>query len=334
MTAMLTMAMFVVDVSYLYIANRQAQNAADAGALGAAQDLTGAGADTDITQDTAASADGTTVAKANDPNATVQVTAPYGGDATTAQAVVTNSVALPFGPTTSVNASAVAQNNVVQNGSFNATFTSSFIEYCAVNGMTTEGPQDWSCPIASPDMGSWTVYSGGVDLNDSAYIPAPSSDPTAESVDMVGSCSYDPFATPERCLNQPNGTIYEPLSIPVPGDTYTLQFDLSANAHGLPADKPLAVYVSSDIVPPWGFTNGTKLGPELYGIADGTNWTRESLTFVAPAATTYLWFFSQVNCDPSDGTAGPTTVLAPECRYGAAITDISVTGPQTDNLTQ
>jgi hypothetical protein len=75
-------------------------------------------------------------------------------------------------------------------------------------------------------------------------------------------------------------------------------------------------------------------GAILYPAADGTNWTPESFTFVAPAAITYLWFFSRVNCAASNGTAGTTTALAPNCRYGAAITDISVTGPGTDSLTQ
>jgi hypothetical protein len=110
---------------------------------------------------------------------------------------------------------------------------------------------------------------------------------------------------------------------------------MSVNPYGGPTYKPFSVYVSSDIASPYGFTNGTELGGAiLYPAADGTNWTPESFTFVAPAAITYLWFFSRVNCAASNGTAGTTTALAPNCRYGAAITDISVTGPGTDSLTQ
>jgi Flp pilus assembly protein TadG len=338
MFALLSVLGLVVDTGAGWMARHQAQVAADSAALGAAQDLTGAATDTSTTQDAEASTDGTSVADANDSGANVQVTAPYDGDATTAQVVVTKSVPLPFGFTAHVSATAIAKNNVVQNGSFNGTVTNSFIEYCAANGVTTQGSQDFSCPTANPTMNSWTVYSGGVDLNDSSYIAAPASDPTAQSLDLVGSCSYNPNADPITCTNQTNGTIYEALST-IPGDTYTLSFDMSANPYGGPAYKPFSVWVSSNIVAPYGFTDGTEVGSTFYATPDGSNWTPEGtsaspLTFVAPAATTYLWFFSQVNCAASNQSGGPTTAVAPNCRYGAAITDISVAGPSSDNLTQ
>jgi uncharacterized membrane protein len=135
----LALMSMVIVLGSIYVAQRQAQGAADAAALGAAQDLNGAG---DSTQDTSASSDGTTVAEQNDPNSTVQVTAPYNGDATTVQVVVTKTVGLPFGFRTNVSATADARNNVVNNGSFDANFSASWIEYCAANGVTSAGHAD------------------------------------------------------------------------------------------------------------------------------------------------------------------------------------------------
>ncbi len=341
MGVILLLASFAIDVSMVYLARHQAQVAADAGALGAAQDLAGGASDTSTTQDTQASSDGQTVALGNDPNATVQITAPYGGDPTTAQAVVSKTVSFPFGLSTTVKAIAVAKNNIVQNGSFNQTVTNNFIEYCAANGEVTQGPQaaQSNCYTPSTSIGSWTVYSGGVDLNTSSYITAPSSDPTAQSLDLVGSCSYNPSASPITCTNQPNATIYESLST-IPGDTYTLKFDYSANPYGgttnNPVYKPFSVYVTSDIESPYGASGNPLGGSALYAQSTGSNWTTASFTFTAPGTTTYLWFLSQINCEPStyNVTGHPTMVDAPNCRYGAVITDVSVTGPSSDNLTQ
>jgi hypothetical protein len=262
------------------------------------------------------------------------VTAPYDGDATTAQVVVTKSVALPFGLTTNVSASAIAKNNVVVNGSFNGTVTNNFIEYCAANGVTTQGAYAFSCPTASPNMNSWTVYSGGVDLNDSSYIAAPASDPTAQSLDMVGSCSYNPSASPETCTNQTNGEIYEPLST-ISGDTYTLQFDVSANTYGGPTNKVVGAYVSKYNPTTYGLTNAINITGGYPPVATSNSWAQETYTFVAPGSTSYLWFVSDEGCVASNVTApNAWTAVAPQCRYGAAITDISVTGPSSDNLTQ
>jgi Flp pilus assembly protein TadG len=345
MAGLLGMLVFVVDLGFLYVAQRQAQGAADAGALGAAQDLNGG---TSTNQDVTATTDATTVAQTEDPSSSVQVTAPYSGDGTTAKVVVSKSVPLPFGFTASVKESAVAKNNVVNNGSFNATFSATWIEYCAANGVTSAGPYASACTSADPDMGSWTVYAGGVDLNNPSYIQAPAGDPTAQSIDMVGSCSYNGSGT---CTNQTAGEIYEPLST-VPGGTYTLTFDLSVNPHGPPYDdKPVAVYVTPNLnassIPP--FAQGDTAGATPGGIepladyngveegdsVDGLNWTTPSVTFTATAATTYLWFVSEVGCVANGVTpSNDWSSVASDCNNGAAITDIVVTGPISDNLSQ
>lgn len=329
MAGVLAMLALVVDGSMIWVAQHQAQTAADAGALGAAQDLTGASSDT--SQDTTAANDGTTVAQADDPDSSVQVTAPYNGDATTADVVVSKSVTLPFGFTATVKATADAQNNVVNNGSFNATFSSSWIEYCAADGITTSGPYASACPSMNPDMGSWTVYAGGVDLNNPSYITAPSGDPTAQSIDMEGSCSYD--SATQTCTNNVNGEIYEPLNT-VEGDTYNLSFDLSENPHGPPASKPMEVYISSYDPSSYGLEYAQNV-VWLDGAAAGETWTPKSYTFVAPGAVTYLWFVSEVGCVAANVTPpNDSTSQASDCNNGAAITDVSVAGPLSDNLTR
>jgi len=362
MFVLLGLLMLVVDTGSAWVARHQAQVAADSGALGAAQDLTGGAAATGTSQDTSASSDGTSVAQANDPGTSVQVTTPYNGDATTAQVSVSKSVALPFGFTASVSATAVAKNNIVVNGSFNSTVTSSFIEYCAADGVTTEGPYSFSCPTASPSLNAWTVYSGGVDLNDSSYIAPPASDPTAQSLDLVGSCNYDSATyscvgsnCPSSTANggssnnvdqttsgecQTNGEIYEPLNTVI-GGTYTVNFDLSANGYGGPTNKLVTVWVSPYNPTTSGLANATDIvtNPPNPLVGTANAWTHEGLTFTATASTTYLWFVSNEGCVANNAAGTVTapnawTAVAPNCRYGAAITDISVTGPSSDALTQ
>ncbi len=355
---MIAITAFAIDASLVLLARHQAQVAADAGALGAAQDLTGGA--TSTTQDTQAVSDGTTQEQDNDPGASYQLTAPYNSDPTTAQAVVSKTVSLPFGFSTTVSASAVAYNNLVRNGSFNGTVTSNFIEYCAADGVTTQGPYSFSCPTANPNMNSWTVYSGGVDLNSSSYISDPN-DPTAQSLDLVGSCNYS--STTYSCVGsncpssaanggssnvdqttsgecQTNGEIYESLNT-LSGATYTVNFDLSANSYGGPTNKLVTVWVSPYNPTTSGLANATLITPNppnpLVGTAN--TWTQETETFTATSTTTYLWFVSNEGC-VANNSAGTVTApniwtsVAPNCRYGAAITDISVTGPQAENLTQ
>jgi Flp pilus assembly protein TadG len=79
MTALLGMAALAIDLGSYWQAQRQAQAAADAGALAASQDLP--------SSTSAAKSDGTTYATTNFPGATVSVTAPY--NSTTNQAKVT-----------------------------------------------------------------------------------------------------------------------------------------------------------------------------------------------------------------------------------------------------
>jgi Flp pilus assembly protein TadG len=108
MVAILGMAALAIDVGSFYQAQRQAQAAADAGALAASQDLPGSGA--------SALTDGTTYATTNYPGATATVSTPYNGSSS--QVKVTVNATTPsffgriFGITkANVSASAVAGAN-------------------------------------------------------------------------------------------------------------------------------------------------------------------------------------------------------------------------------
>ncbi|MGH2890526.1 MAG: pilus assembly protein TadG-related protein, partial [Solirubrobacteraceae bacterium] len=74
MTAILASAALAIDVGSFYHAQRQAQAAADAGALAAAQDMAGSASAT-------ATSDGTTIAQTNYPGATVTVSEPTTNEA-------------------------------------------------------------------------------------------------------------------------------------------------------------------------------------------------------------------------------------------------------------
>lgn len=340
----------VLATAMYWVAQHQAQNAADAGALSAAQDLTTA--DTTGTEDSAASGAATTTAELDDPGATIQATVPAAGDATSARVVVDKSVELPFGFRATAAAAATAKNNIVTNGSFDATFTTSWIEYCASNGVVYQG--EWAgsfgaCSASAPSMGGWSVYAGGVDLNDSSWVLAPATDPTAESIDMVGTCSYNPQANPETCTNTVNGIIDEPLAT-VASATYTVTFLYATNYNGPPDTKTLSVYEGSDATPAQ--TAGPYPGTDDLSAADATllgtltatipasdpyaqTWYQSpSYQFTATSNHTYLWFVSQTGCAASTSTPTATTAVAPDCNNGAVITDVDVNGPLADNLTQ
>jgi Flp pilus assembly protein TadG len=89
MVAFLGMAALAIDVGSFYQAQRQAQSAADAGALAAGQDLPGSS--------TSATSDGTTYATTNDPGATATVTTPYAGSSSVVKVTVNTTTPSFFG---------------------------------------------------------------------------------------------------------------------------------------------------------------------------------------------------------------------------------------------
>lgn len=107
LVVLLGMAAMAVDISSFYKAQRQAQSAADAGALAASYDLPFSTTD--------ANTDGTTYALKNDPGATATVSTPYGSPSSASEVEVTVNANSPsffgtiFGVTSAkISASAVA----------------------------------------------------------------------------------------------------------------------------------------------------------------------------------------------------------------------------------
>jgi Putative Flp pilus-assembly TadE/G-like len=118
MVVFIGMGALAIDLSSFYQAQRQAQTAADAAALGAAQDLPNG---------TTASSDATSLGQENDPGSTVASTTPYGGS--TSKIMVKVSASTPailgqiFG-VTSANVSATAVAGPASTASYDAFFAS------------------------------------------------------------------------------------------------------------------------------------------------------------------------------------------------------------------
>jgi Flp pilus assembly protein TadG len=95
---------FALDVAQLGVAHHQAQVAADAAALSAAQDM-----ETTSTPPSTVNNDGTTAAQTNDPKSTVTMSEPSGVQA---KAQVTAPVSLPFGKVFGLGAGSVTATSV------------------------------------------------------------------------------------------------------------------------------------------------------------------------------------------------------------------------------
>lgn len=106
LTALLGMAALAIDAGGFRQAETQAQSAADAGALAAADDLPN--------NPTQAAADATTYATTNDPGATVSVTTPYQGNPAEAQISVTNMASSGFGRVLGVQSAKVSATAIAQ----------------------------------------------------------------------------------------------------------------------------------------------------------------------------------------------------------------------------
>jgi hypothetical protein len=191
-----------IDVGSFYKAQRQAQAAADAGALAASQDLPSG--------TTAAASDGTTYATTNYPGATVAVQTPYNGSST--QVKVTVSAVSPailgsiFGVTSAhISASAVAGGSS-STGAPSAVFAKS--TNCGDKGVTFNGTS--------------IVISGGTHSNGVVWANG--------SSDNFGTTTY---GGPNNCSLTKNGSgntfgggnpTVDPTNQPWPFDYSTLTF--------------------------------------------------------------------------------------------------------------
>lgn len=155
MVVFLGFAALAIDLGSLYKAQRQAQSAADAGALAASQDLPASV--------TAAAADGTTYAITNYPGATATVSTPYNGSSLAVKVTVSSSTPTFFGKilglgSGQVSASAVAANSVA------ASCTS------AASGCFAIFAKDSSCTQSGVTLGGGTHINGAIHSNGSLNV--------------------------------------------------------------------------------------------------------------------------------------------------------------------
>ncbi len=202
----LGMTAIAIDTSDLRSAQSQAQAAADAGALAAAQDLP--------EDSVSATIDGTSYATHDDPGASVTVIPGVGGDDTKAEVDVTQSVSTLFGQIfgsaqAQVSAKAVAQESYA-------------VDPVDDGNISPDGCAD-ICTFYAPALvasGPWQVVFGNVDLQDcdggtGDGCTLPDGVTSGEVVDLNG---YLP------------GGIEQTVDT-VAGQPYVLSFELTGNPY-------------------------------------------------------------------------------------------------------
>lgn len=218
---------FVIDQAQLSVAHHQAQVAADAAALSAAQDMS-----TTTTPTATVDNDGTTAATTNDPNATVTISQPT---SLKAQATVTAPVNLPFGKmfgfgSGTVSAQAVAQvNTAVTNvdgtilsvGCGNS--DTSNCTYCA-NALIPTGQ-------TSADDG-WEV-TGTAEDETTAFTPATDSNYASDGSKCKTTTAGEPTVNLQTCQgSQGSGLCYDPGASDPEPSPYAEVVDLNGQTEG------------------------------------------------------------------------------------------------------
>jgi hypothetical protein len=206
MAVALALLGLVISMGFIQVAHHQAQMAADAGALAAADELY-AGSNTATTA-------GQSFATANDPTATVAVTTPVGGDATKAQVAVTQTVQTFFSQffglgTVQVSASATAQSDINSAQVGDADITPD-----GCSGI---------CNVTTGNFvgnGPWQVTFGNVDLQN------------CDGGTGIGCTLPDGYTSPEVVdLNGFNPGCIQQTIATIPDAQYTLTFELTGNPY-------------------------------------------------------------------------------------------------------
>jgi Flp pilus assembly protein TadG len=184
MVAILGMAALAIDVGSFYQAQRQAQAAADAGALAASQDLPGSAA--------SALTDGTTYATTNYPGATATVSTPYNGSSSQVKVTVNATTPSFFGRIfgiTKANVSASAVAGETASGSPAAIFA--YDDTCgSSNGLLLGTNGGLTVPGGVHSNGSITASNTGATYGPSTY-------------GGPNGCSFNPNSG--ACVNSYNG---------------------------------------------------------------------------------------------------------------------------------
>ncbi len=277
---MLGMAAFAIDLGTLWAARRQAQMAADAGALAGAEDVADG-----TTTGTTVTTDATTLVQDNDPDANQTVTAPYNSDPNSVKVVVTKQIPLKFAvvfglPDATVSATAVATANLTTPlgyfGSDNSDLqdgsptSDGWDNFCAADGesnSTADSDDPPRCPVSAQPgnetIDGWTVAHGGVDISlSNFYSPPGTSD---QMVDLTGTCvekegnypssqaSGDTSITVDGTTTQDDGYCeanadgeIEQAVTTIPHQQYSVTFELGSNTWGYPYEKTAMVLASTE----------------------------------------------------------------------------------------
>lgn len=311
MAVVFGMGALAIDASRWYIDHHQAQVAADAGALAAAQDV--AFSSSSVTSDAQA------MAAANAPNGSASVTNPYSGNSADVRVAVTVTDSESFSSffvkgAPRQTASAVAQGSIIADGRFGTP------NVCLGSGA------NWGCNIATGGtLGAWTVTQHNLDAmecnwhqggepGDVLYIAPPSGDPcnatpdeaqsawTANSssvwvIDLNGEwtgCN----GSGNSCTTSPDATIQQTVTT-IPGETYDLEFQLSDNPTlGLRPSPNTADTMSVSITDGTTATSDIASGVTTAFTAPSevepnpNTWVGETVPFTAQSTSTKLSFSS------------------------------------------
>ncbi|MEO6858164.1 MAG: pilus assembly protein TadG-related protein [Solirubrobacteraceae bacterium] len=271
--AFLGMAALAIDIGSFYKAQRQAQTAADAGALAASQDLP--------TGTAAASQDGTTYALKNYPGATVNVTTNYNNTPTKVQVKVTASTPSFFGQIfgithANVSASAVAGGN----GSAAPAAIFGYDDKCSDPGVALNGN--------ALTVNGAVVSNGSLSMNDN-----PSSTVTTGTYGGPNNCTfnnlgkgsftYGPTFTPNLTAFPTDFRNNPPACTATPTPPATT-FSWSSNNQTIPA----GVYCANEID-----LTGNHLSNDPAGVTFIANTfviSGNNPTFTAPSSTGLLFW--------------------------------------------
>jgi Flp pilus assembly protein TadG len=272
MIAVLGMAALAIDIGSFYKAQRQAQTAADAGALAASQDLPLAKG--------SAAGDGTTYALKNYPGAAATVTTSYNGDSTQVRVSVTATTPSFFGrifgiTKANVSASAVAGGN----GTASPAAIFGYDQTCSDPGVTINGN-------AQTINGS-VISNGSLTINNN-----PSSTFTTGSYGGPNGCkytnagkgsfTYGPFVNPNL------SAFPQDFSTNPPACTFTPTPPATTFVWSNNATIPAGVYCADEID-----LTGNHLSNDPAGVTFIANKfviSGNNPTFTAPASTGLLFY--------------------------------------------
>jgi hypothetical protein len=364
---------YVVDLGTLRVARQQAQMAADAGALaGASDNFDGTVASATATTD----ANTYVQADDKDASATVMTPYNDDPDAVkvVVSKDIPLGFARFFGLNDrSVSATAVASSDLgsplayfggddsdLQDGSATSDGWDNFCaspKWDTESNSTSDSDDPARCPALpnaeNTTLDGWTLAHGGIDISQANFFSPPNT--SDQMVDLTGTCveqvgSYpsphtgstsitiDGKSTSDKgyCENNADGEIEESIGT-IPGQQYTVSFELGANTWGYPYEKSLMMLASTqdlEKLPPiadtdgdspnqsgntsepdgtvypleadprWPTYSGQIVGEQEFfyygaaGNATDPDWHAEKFVFTATTPTTYLGFGGLTNCVP------------------------------------